>query len=277
MVNKSMAGEEGFEPPILGPEPSALPLGHSPLIFVVPAKISEPYFVGIANRCKLYRPIALKSNKRYNNAMMHPIDRSELWHAELTLFVAILLQLTISDALRLGPKYLVAGFMLLLVFGIAFTGPRRHIGHGGVHKTFSTLLIAIVSLANAAELALLTKALIHGGPISGKSLLSGALAIFLTNIIVFGLWYWELDGPGLSGGHRGQQNTNFQFPQQGAKRSWTPTFFDYLYTSLTNSTAFSPTDTMPLTHVAKALMSVQALIALVTVVLVTARAVNILG
>ena len=206
---------------------------------------------------------------------MRPINRKELWIAELTLLIAAGLQLTISDKLRIGPKYLISSLLILLVFGIAFTAPKRHLGKAASHITIATLLIAIVSLANAGELALLVSALIHNSDIPGKSLLSGALAIFLTNIIVFGLWYWELDSPGLSGRHK-KAARDFQFPQSG-KEGWEPLFFDYLYTSLTNSTAFSPTDTMPLTHIAKLLMSAQALIALITVVLVTARAVNILG
>ena len=205
---------------------------------------------------------------------MHPIKRKELWIAELTLLIAAGLQMTISKNLILGPKYLVAGLLLILTVAIAFTAPRRHLNKG-FHAPLATLIIAIVSVANAIELGLLTKALINGSTIPGKSLLSGALAIFLTNIIVFGLWYWELDSPGLIGRHRTKPD-DFQFPQSD-KPNWEPLFFDYLYLSLTNSTAFSPTDTMPLTHRAKALMSVQALIALLTVVLVTARAVNILG
>jgi uncharacterized membrane protein len=204
---------------------------------------------------------------------MQPIKHNELWHAEATLFLAIILQLTISKNLQVGPRYMVAALLTLLVIAVAFTAPRRHVAKGKTHLTLATLLIGLVSLANAAELALLTKALIHGSDLPGKSLLGGALAIFLTNIIVFGLWYWELDSPGLTG-RRNRKNEDFQFPQQG---DWDPTFFDYLYVSLTNSTAFSPTDTMPLTHGAKVLMSIQALIALLTVVLVTARAVNILG
>ena len=208
---------------------------------------------------------------------MHPIDRRELWHAELTLIVAIILQLTISKKLQLGPKYMVAVLISFLVVAVAFTAPRRHLGKATSHITVATLLIALISLANAGELALLTNALIHNSEIPGKSLLSGAFAIFLTNIIVFGLWYWELDSPGLSGRHK-KADDHFQFPQtQDPNSKWEPLFTDYLYTSLTNSTAFSPTDTMPLTHSAKMLMSAQALIALITVVLVTARAVNILG
>jgi len=206
---------------------------------------------------------------------MHPIKRKELWIAELTLLLAAGLQMTISKKLIFGPKYLVASLLLILTIAIAFTAPRRHLLHGKLHTPLATLLIAIVSVANAVELGLLTKALINNSGIPGKTLLAGALAIFLTNIIVFGLWYWELDSPGLSG-KRNRRADDFQFPQS-EDEDWQPLFFDYLYLSLTNSTAFSPTDTMPLTHVAKALMSMQALISLLTVVLVTARAVNILG
>lgn len=209
--------------------------------------------------------------------MMHPISRNELWHAQAAILLAIILQLTLNDSLRVGPRYLVAGLELLLVFGIGYTGPRRHKEAATTHRTISVLLIGLVSMANAAQLALLTKALINGSTLPGKSLLTGALAIFLTNIIMFGLWYWELGSPGLSGHHEGTRNTHFLFPQNQLKEDWQPTFTDYLYVSLTNGTAFSPTDTMPLTHAAKFLMSIQALISLLTVVLVTARAVNILG
>jgi uncharacterized membrane protein len=209
--------------------------------------------------------------------MMHPISRNELWHAQAAILLAIVFQLTLSESLRIGPRFLVAGLELLLVFGIAYTGPRRHKEAEVTHRTISVLLIGLVSMANAGQLALLIKALINGTSLPGKSLLTGALAIFLTNIIMFGLWYWELGSPGLSGHHEGDRDDHFLFPQTQIFKDWQPTFSDYLYVSLTNGTAFSPTDTMPLTHAAKALMSCQALISLLTVVLVTARAVNILG
>ncbi len=210
---------------------------------------------------------------------MHPIGRKELWHAQVTLIVAILLQLSLTHELRVGPRFLVAGLEALLVVGLFFTAPRRHSTAEKTHTTFSTLLIALISLANAGQLGLLIKALIHGSQLPGRTLLTGAIAIFLTNIIMFGIWYWELDSPGLSGRHK--EGGHFQFPQNESMhervRHWQPTFFDYLYVSLTNGSAFSPTDTLPLTHLAKALMSAQALISLLTVVLVTARAVNILS
>ncbi|MBX4201575.1 hypothetical protein KW803_01610 [Candidatus Saccharibacteria bacterium] len=210
--------------------------------------------------------------------MMHPISRTELWHAQLAIIVAIVLQLSLSESLRIGPAYLVAGLELLLVFGIWFTAPRRHKGAEVPHSTISVLLIGLISLANAGQLALLIRALVNGTTLPGKSLLTGALAIFITNIIMFGLWYWELGSPGLSGHHKSDKDEHFLFPQvQSGQKNWSPAFFDYLYVSITNSTAFSPTDTMPLTHTAKLLMSTQAMISLLTVVLVTARAVNILG
>lgn len=208
--------------------------------------------------------------------MMHPISRNELWHAQVAIFIAILLQLSLPPELRVGPKYLLAGLELVLLIAIWFTAPRRHLGAETPHRTVSVLLIGIVSLANAGQLALLIRTLVNGPELAGKSLLSGALAIFITNLIMFGLWYWEMDSPGLSG-HHDKTKQHFQFPQTNKDMDWGPTFFDFLYVSLTNSTAFSPTDTAPLTHFAKVLMSAQALIALLTVVLVTARAVNILG
>lgn len=210
---------------------------------------------------------------------MQPISKNELWHAQLTLLVAIALQLTLDSSLRFGPQYLVVGLELALVFALGFTAPRRHSTAALIHKVISIVFISLVSIANAIQLFLLIKVLVEGSSLPGKTLLTGAIAIFITNIIVFGLWYWELDSPGLSGQDKKHKHMNFQFPQMTNKKdeNWKPTFFDYLYTSITNSTAFSPTDTMPLTHIVKFLMSAQSLVALLTVVLVTARAVNILG
>lgn len=209
--------------------------------------------------------------------MTHPISRRELLYAQATVLAAIVLQLTLTEKLRFGPHYLVVVLELLLVLGIGFTGPKRHEKQSNTHRNISVLLISLVSLANAGQLALLTRALLENSTLPGKTLLTGAMAIFLTNIIMFALWFWEMDSPGLTGRRKTDANENFLFPQLDKKENWKPTFPDYLYTSLTNSTAFSPTDTLPLTHAAKGLMSLQALVSLITVVLVTARAVNILG
>jgi hypothetical protein len=111
--------------------------------------------------------------------------------------------------------------------------------------------------------------------------LASAGAIYLTNVIAFGIWYWELDSGGpLARAAATRPYPDFLFPQMTqhhlASKNWEPRFGDYLYVSFTNATAFSPTDTMPMPRWAKALMSVQSAIALSTTALVIARAVNIL-
>jgi hypothetical protein len=127
------------------------------------------------------------------------------------------------------------------------------------------------------------RALFNNSYVTGRELIASGLAIYLTNIIVFGLWYWELDSNGIQGQDPAIAPIDFLFPQMtpgdhyNGPRIWVPTFFDYLYVSTTNATAFSPTDTLPLTHRAKLLMSSQSIISLITIALVAARAVNILG
>jgi hypothetical protein len=205
----------------------------------------------------------------------------EMFHAQMALLVAIALQLSLNKDLVVGPRYVVAILELLLVFGIGIAAPLAHSLGARLRRDFSFILIGLISLGNAASMAIVTNDLIHGADIPGKSLIFAAFSIFVTNIIIFGIWYWEIDSPGLTGVHKHDAAPRFLFPQMQYKihetKDWEPTFADYLYLSLTNSTAFSPTDTMPLNHATKILMGLQALVALLTVVLVTARAVNILG
>jgi hypothetical protein len=156
---------------------------------------------------------------------------------------------------------------LVLVACIGITAPKRHISFKNFNRTIAVLLIALLSFANISSLVLVINGLLNGSQVPGKHLVGAAFAIFVTNIIVFGLWYWELDSPGLTGVKKHDAKPKFDFPQLESN----------LYVSITNASAFSPTDTLPLTHSVKAIMSTQALISLLTVVLVTARAVNILG
>ena len=213
---------------------------------------------------------------------MHPIGHKELWHAQLAFFLAVILQFNIPQELRVGNRYEIAIIEMILIACISISAPKRHLTFKGFNRTIAVLLIAIVSLANISSLVLVINGLLNGSSVPGKTLIGAAFAIFITNIIAFGLWYWELDSPGLTGVKKHDKAPEFQFPNMQdeihrIEPKWQPTFFDYIYLSITNSTAFSPTDTLPLTHFAKAIMSTQSLIALLTVVLVTARAVNILG
>jgi len=152
-----------------------------------------------------------------------------------------------------------------------------------------TRRIALVSLGvlvafNSIGLLILVAGLVtaSANKLAAGELLLTALAILVTNVIVFGIWFWEIDDGGpVQRRRHPRANPDFQFPQDEnrvlAKPHWRPTVWDYLYVSLTNSTAFSPTDAMPLTRHAKLLMGVESIIAITAVVLVTARAVNVLG
>jgi uncharacterized membrane protein len=169
-----------------------------------------------------------------------------------------------------------------LLIGLTLTTPKKEPQHTPARRIAAMAMIVLTSIANAASLVLLVDYLLKGGKAGGEELLYAALNIFLTNIIVFALWYWELDGGGPSKRHMlPKDRPDFFFPQydcppQVSDPDWRPTFIDFFYVSTTNATAFSPTDTLPLTHQAKLLMLVQALISLMTIALVAARAVNIL-
>lgn len=197
--------------------------------------------------------------------------------------IAILLYVTLPQNLTFG-KWLLPILEGALIVPLTLMYPRRHHDESPLQRFMALALIALINLANLVSLALLVHELLSGRRAAGKELVYGSIAIWLTNVIVFGLWYWELDrgGPGkrCRPVHE-RREPDFLFPQMAnpdvAPKGWHPTFVDYLYVSFTNASAFSPTDTMPLTEWAKLLMLVQSLASLLTVVLVTARAVNILN
>jgi hypothetical protein len=143
-------------------------------------------------------------------------------------------------------------------------------------------LIGLVSAVNLYSLFQLVHYLLQGGKAGGHALVVAGAVLWSTNVLLFGLWYWELDRGGpMRRMLEPDALPDFLFPQMTEPRvappGWIPGLIDYLYVSFTNATAFSPTDTMPLTAMAKILMTVQSLASLVTVGLVVARAVNILS
>jgi uncharacterized membrane protein len=142
-------------------------------------------------------------------------------------------------------------------------------------------LIALITIANVVSLTELIHSLLYVPKTAGRPLVYASVPIWLTNVIVFGLWYWELDRGGPAARQEPERRqSDFLFPQMstpGSAPGWVPSFLDYLYTSFTNATAFSPTDTMPLTPWAKLLMTLQSLASLLTVAVVVSRAVNILS
>lgn len=147
------------------------------------------------------------------------------------------------------------------------------------HRQFRD--VGVGGLQPAGELLRGPPPLQLGPSRSAGELLSSAGDIYLTNIIAFGLLYWEVDRGGpVARAYADMPDPDFAFPQMSnqhlAPLHWEPGIGDYLYLSLTNATAFSPTDTMPLTQKAKLLMGVQSSIALITIGLAIARVANIL-
>jgi uncharacterized membrane protein len=204
------------------------------------------------------------------------------WPALLTVIATVALQLSLPDRLAVGTRFLLPALEAVLVVALLYATPRKLEGHSPVRRRIAVGVVALVSLANGLSLYLLAHNLLHHHvPTNGRQLIIAGLLIWLTNFMIFGLWYWEIDrgGPGRrAAGEDGPPD--FLFPQMNDDSvldpEWRPRFIDYLYVSLTNAIAFSPTDTMPLTQTAKVVMGVQSVISFVTIGLIVARAVNIL-
>jgi hypothetical protein len=169
----------------------------------------------------------------------------------------------------------------LLVGALFFNGNIAD--HRQAHRVLSGF-IAFVVVGNLAGLAVLIAALLteRSSDLTGAQLLMSGAVLWLINVIVFGLAFWTLDcgGPAQRALH-GRKQPDFQFPQDEnrelARPGWYPRLEDYVYVAMTNGIAFSPTDAMPLTRWAKALMALDSVISVGAVLLVAARAVNVLG
>jgi hypothetical protein len=224
----------------------------------------------------------------------HPSVHGErYWPAYVTVAVAIVVQLVIPMADRPAPPWslpAVEAALLATLAGGRFLHPRRREPSIMLVLRGLTIgLIAVTSFGNLVALVVLVDELLGGVETDGRGLVLCAIGIWVTNVIVFALWFWELDGGGpVSRRADPRAGIDFLFPQTAmgpderraaspaGGSDWYPDFVDYLYVSYTNATAFSPTDTMPLSRWAKLLMLVQSLAALLTVALIAARAVNIL-
>jgi hypothetical protein len=208
--------------------------------------------------------------------------RDPFWPAQLTALAAVALYLALPDKLTLGPRWLLPALEGLLLIGLIAAMPNPAMQYSPRRRQFALTLTSLVSLANVFSLLLLVHYLLKGGKAGGHQLILSGVVLWVTNVLLFALWFWELDRGGpVTRVLDPEAQPDFLFPQmsetQWAPENWTPGFVDYLYVSFTNATAFSPTDTMPLTQRAKLLMTIQALAALLTIGLVVARAVNILA
>jgi hypothetical protein len=209
-------------------------------------------------------------------------EGEQRWPTAVAVAAAITLQLVLPDRLILQPRWLLPGVEIALLIALTAVNPLRLTRSHPALRLGGLALVGTMTAANTGSAVLLVDHLLHGrAGSSAAALIGSGAAIYATNIIAFGLWYWELDrgGPGARA-RGGRDHPDFLFPQMTAPEltpaDWEPTFVDYLYVAYTNVTAFSPTDTMPLSRWAKFLMLVQSAVALATVALVIARAVNIL-
>jgi hypothetical protein len=169
---------------------------------------------------------------------------------------------------------------LVLLIPLAWHRPSGRLEQMGHRRTVALALLGLMSLANALLLVAVIASLVQGDEKSGAQLLVKAIILWGTNVITFGLWFWEYDRGGPVRRLRPvPPPPDFQFPQmenpQLAEPGWQPHLVDYIYVSFTNSIAFSPTDAMPLTRGAKMLMLSESTVSSLTVLLVAARAVNV--
>jgi len=227
----------------------------------------------------------------------HPaiLDR---WLARGAIVVIVALQLSLINDFAYRNRWLAPGLVIILLVPVTALTLRaeRVAWHAHTRSQWESatwyrrftlvlgiIIVGVVSVANARSLLLVLEALFTGRSHNGRTLLLDALNIWATNVIVFSLWYWELDRGGPVIDRRSNQEpSEFIFPRmtlaaETAGGQVDPGFIDYLFLSFTTSTAFSPTDTLPLTARMKLLMMLEATISLLTLALVAARAVNILA
>jgi uncharacterized membrane protein len=201
------------------------------------------------------------------------------------LAVAITLTALLPARVANHPRWLLPGLAAILFLVVLAVNPYKNPERARQLRPLVWALLAVVSLGNAASAARLVVDLVNGEGIhSADTLLLTGGAIWATNMIIFAIWYWEFDrgGPGPRASMQMKRPyPDFVFPQMtdpsNADPGWEPHFVDYLYLSFTNATAFSPTDVMPYTHWTKLTMMAQSIVSLTVVVLVVARAVNVLG
>jgi hypothetical protein len=213
--------------------------------------------------------------------------------AAIAILTAMALYFLLPGPLILGPRAVVPVLELALLVPLVLANPRRLTRESSVLRVLSICLVLLIALGNAVALVLLVDQLVNAHAKHGGALLVSAGQVWVTNMIVFALAFWELDRGGPVARNRAPRGqlppADFRFPQdedhdaidEVAIRSsgvldWRPAFLDYFYVSVTNSSAFSPTDTMPLSHRAKVLMATESVSAIVLSVIVIARGVSLL-
>jgi len=216
------------------------------------------------------------------------------WPAIIALLLALALYATLPSSFLPVIRWVVVGVGVGLLVPLLVVNPLRFTRQTRWSRPLSLVQTLVLLAANQVALVQLVHQLVTDTSSEGHTLLLAALQVWVTNVIAFALLYWEMDRGGAVTRTRAPRKdlpqADFRFPQdedhdavqEVASRSsiasdWTPSFVDYLYFSASNSMAFSPTDTMPLSHRAKGLMLLESFAGFVILALVIARAVSLLG
>jgi hypothetical protein len=222
--------------------------------------------------------------------MERSVRHEPRWHAAIATLIAMAFYVTLPPKLIVGPLWLMPVLILVVLVPLLVIAPRRR----DETRTLRAMSIAVVALLNAFNIATVVTLFIqllsehHHKTFRGEDLLRAAVEIWLTNIIVYALWYWEIDGAGPDARMRRRsedvlEHADFLFPQMQLERpysgvlDWRPKFFDYVFLSFNTATALSPADAFALTPLAKLLMMGEAMTSLVALAGIAARAINILG
>ena len=199
-----------------------------------------------------------------------------IWPAFIAMGADALIHYALPERLSVGPRWLLFAVILVLLVPITFT---YRIGRHNVTRILTFVALGALTIALIGSLGLMVPGLPHHKDAPG-ALLKSAVLLWTTNVLVFALWYWKLDGGGPTGRQLADSESSFLFPQkmcpEACAPGWSPVFVDYLFLAFNTSTAFSPTDTAVLSRWAKGLMMIQSLISLSVIALLAARAVNIL-
>jgi hypothetical protein len=221
----------------------------------------------------------------------------DFWLARGAVLVIVGLQIGIVNDLMVGPRWLAPAIELTLLIPLsiatAWTQRRAHKAETDEQwnlvarqrafvRRLAIALTAVITLMNCGALLRLIAAILAGTAGTGRTLLLDAVNIWVTNVIIFALWFWALDRGGPAGAFSTKRGNDFLFTQQQTGEparfpDWSPGFIDYLFLAFTNATAFSPADTFPLTVRAKLLMMAESAVSLATIALVASRAVGILS
>jgi hypothetical protein len=212
--------------------------------------------------------------------MKKQVLREPRWPAFVAMLAAAGVYLALPEPLTVGPSWLLLAIIVLLLIPIAISAHR---GDHNVTRALTFVANAVITLAMIAALIHLVRGIPEHLE-TPKALLRSALALWLTNILIFALWYWKLDagGPLLRELPNGMAKSSFLFPQMMNRAEgstdpcWVPNFIDYLFLAFNTSTAFSPTDTAVISRWAKIGTMLQSLISLTIIALLAARAVNVL-